>query len=520
MKQWSKRLLALLCVVCCLLSCGCGAAKDEDVVVDTADMTDLQKAVVVTAESFYLRGNRAQYDMSELNKVSMGDIGRRLVAVKAPEDYTVQNRGYTDCSGFVYDVYLNALGFKIIAGEAWTKTYADSAPNRVLKVFPKPDSWSEEELKAKEKEFRDTLQAGDIIVYRYAGNTSGHTLLYVGNGMVIHSSGSSYSYNEQKENFEEDGTYRYSSIDFLFDDPTSRSYLFSKHVYAILRPLDAFTGEIPAQTQARMNTMRGIVAEKLSSHPVGKTANVGENITFTFHIENKSNVKRTVTVTDFVPENAVLVSGPAAVEGDMLAWTVSIPPEGEESVSYTVKVTGEAGSLVKGDAEVDGVIVECPAIVVGNTLTQDQQKEILAQAAVTTELTGLARVNAIYTAAVGKAAFADVTEETMKETLFEQWGMDWALNREGALFYMVAPHLYGGRSVAEQDPGSDDAKQRVRMIGTEQLVIGDVIYADDAYYLYTGEAFLDMATSESKDLTFADTLIACDCFAVLRPSLA
>jgi predicted small lipoprotein YifL len=72
------------------------------VVANTEGMTDLQKAIVVTAESYYLRGKYAQYDQYDLTKKSSAgieNVNRRLVGVKAPEDYTAQNYGYTDCSG-------------------------------------------------------------------------------------------------------------------------------------------------------------------------------------------------------------------------------------------------------------------------------------------------------------------------------------------------------------------------------------------------------------------------------------
>lgn len=519
----AKRCLAgLVCILFCLTLWGCGGEKDTDgkQLLNTEGMTDAQKAVVITAESFWLRGNRGQYDMSSMNKVGVGSVSRRITKYKAPEDYTVQNRGYTDCSGFAFDVYLNALGVEIIAGSPYTKTYAETMPNRVLREKPNSsgfDQMSEEELKKKEKEFRDTLQPGDIIVYRYTGDTGGHTLVYVGNGMVIHSSGSSYNYDQKKENFEEQGTYLYDSIDMFFNDPESRRYLFNKHIYAIVRPLNAFNGEIPEATVTRMNNMRGIVAEKLATRTYGQTVNVGEEITFTFHLENHNKTKKTLNVTDTVPANTTYVSGAQTVTDNQLSWTVDVPANGTADVSYTVKVTGNGA--VKGTGAVDGIAVECPAIKVGNTLDAQERQSIATQAAAASQLSGLERINEIYTKALGKAALEKVTIQEMNAKIFEDWAGDFALYREGELFNLVAPHLYGGRRVAEQEVPSENSNARTRMLTKELMIVGDIILTHEGWYLFTGEGILNAQTGENLPLSWLEPLLTYETFAILRPSL-
>ena len=176
--------------------------------INTDNMTDLQKAVVLTAESYYLRGKYAQYDMSVMSAAkdtaNFSNIGRRTTGLRAPEDYTSQFTGFTDCSGFVYDVYFFGLGMPIIdSNNRTTKAYCESTTHTILSETPMASGFymmSAAELAAKEKAFTDTLQPGDIIVYRYGDDSGGHAMLYVGGGRILHSGGSSYDYKSSTEN--------------------------------------------------------------------------------------------------------------------------------------------------------------------------------------------------------------------------------------------------------------------------------------------------------------------------------
>ena len=116
----------IICLLFTLVACGKTPADptvpptepstaplpEQQVLINTEGMTDLQKAVVITAESYYLRGRYMQYSQ-----------GRRTPGVKTPEDYTSQYAGYTDCSAFVHDVYRFALGVDISGGSPLTENY-------------------------------------------------------------------------------------------------------------------------------------------------------------------------------------------------------------------------------------------------------------------------------------------------------------------------------------------------------------------------------------------------------------
>ena len=98
----------------------------QQAVVNTEGMTDLQKAIVVTAESFYLRGGYAQYDQYSMTTGIGTEVDRRTYGILNPEDYTAQFISYTDCSSFVYDVYKSALGMSISSSFPFTKTFCSS----------------------------------------------------------------------------------------------------------------------------------------------------------------------------------------------------------------------------------------------------------------------------------------------------------------------------------------------------------------------------------------------------------
>lgn len=529
--------IALVCVVCltlCLFG-GCDKVEDiateDNVMVNTEGMTNEQKAIVITAESYYLRGARAQYDQKAFTKSTSRHINRRTTGLLKPEDYTTQAFSYHDCSSFVFDVYWNALGFDFSEGPSKrnTKSFIDNQYS-VLKEYPEEQfgSLSEAEIEQKKQEFRDALQPGDIIVYRKRGNGAGHAMLYIGEDKMFHSSGGDYTGISDKH--ETAGTYLYDSVeDKLLTDGATR-YLMKVHSYTILRPLDAFDGEIPADTVSRIGAMRGIMAEKLASRTYGQTANLGEEITFTFHIENFSEGEKTLTITDTVPELTTYVSGADTVEGNTLKWTVTLAAGENKDVSYKVKVTDDKtalGKTIQSESKIEDVAVNCREITIGNTLTADQQ-QAFAQA-FTAKLgegmVGLELFNAAYSEALGYEPFAGETVETINGKVFTQWGdVDKDIDESLPYASLVAPRLYGGMFVVEQVAEDEDIyvsnAYRTRLLEEQLLVIGDIITADNEAYVYTGDGLVDLISGSAYPIETVEMFGGYYSFAVLRPSLA
>ena len=536
MKLFRKTLSIFLLLALVFSLVACGKTPDaipqieQEVLVDTTGMTDLQKAVVITAESYFLRGARAQYDQYNLTSKSSGgiqNVGRRLTGVKAPEDYTTQNNGYTDCSGFVYDLYLFALGMPITTGERNTKAFCTSSPHTILCEYPEKDNFSqltEEELAAKEKAFTETLQPGDIIVYRNAGNSSGHAMVYVGNGMMIHSTGSTYDFSAAKDKYESSGTYRYESIESTLLAKGNRRYLFNKYIYIIMRPLNQFADEIPYETQQRMNLMRGMIAEKLSSHTYGQTASPGDTIHYTIKIKNNSSVDKTLTITDTLSEYTTYVSGADNESKGVLTWTVTVPVGETVEIPYSVKVKDSAplGEYIVSSTDVSGVSVNCQRFKIAKTLSEDEQSAIADKLEELKDsgLSPIEMVNAVYEQTTGKAVFTQDTTDAIWEELVTLKTRDYILNTEGALYTMIAPSLYGGRNLCELSATTLMAQERTRLLIASLLVPGDIVLADDNLYLYTGDVMM-LTDSEpiSVGATALTAMLANKKFVVLRPSM-
>lgn len=500
-------------------------AVEQTVVVNTEGMTDLQKAVVITAESYYLRGAYAQYDMGTLVSADgLGKVERRITGIKNPEDYTRQHTGYIDCSGFVCDVYTFALGMRISSGTPWTKSLTTSS-HVILKEKPSTTGFAdmtEAELAAKEKTFVDTLQPGDIIVYRYAGEDAGHAMLYVGNGMMIHSSGKSFDHTNKKENYEEAGTFLYEPIANSLLKKGDRRYLFDKSIYVILRPLNKFTKEIPETTQTRMELMRGVMAEKYSSHTYGQNVAPGNEITFTFYLKNHSNVDKTLTITDTLSEHTTYVSGAEVVDGNNLRWTVSLPAGGEKEISYTVKVKADAaaGNAIKSSSTVCGIKVNCPDIQIGNTLTQEQSAAVSAAFnQLKDSKSGISLINAIYQQACGKAVFTESSVTEIWSAVSLPYAAHYGLSPNAAYASIYAPNLYGGRLMVENYSASASVNMRTRMVKAELLINGDVILAGGKAYLFIDGGLWDLQTMALAEENRLETLITEDRFVVFRPSL-
>lgn len=511
--------------------------------VNTAGMTDLQKALVITAESFYLRGNRAQYDMGTLSNVSTHPE-RRLVKEKSPEDYTVQNIGYTDCSGFAYDIFWKALDMMITPlSDAWTKPYAQNTEHLVLKRSPELEAENfdtPEEIEAHKKEILDTLQPGDLIVYRCAGDSAGHVMLYAGNGMMFHASGASYNREEKKENYEAEGTYLYDSVpESLLDNPEDKRYLFKQHAYVILRPLNNFAGEIPEKTLTRMDKMRGIVAEKIASHTMGQTANPGEELIFTFIISNYDKVDKTLMIQDVLPKNTIYVSGAEKVEGETLSWNAYVPAGKTVTFSYTLQIKNDPaliGETVVSNSNIEGIAVNCPSIHIKKTLTKAQQQDLISAVSSQkdSQLRDLELADVIYKKAFGKSILEGYTSADVLNGVFadaeaklgEKYANAVVLNKSGAFADMLVPNSYGGYRVVEEFCQGEDAKNRIRMITADKLIVGDIIVCNDAQeisaeaYLFTGDGVLNLSNMEELPLEFLDKMMGYRHFAVIRPSMS
>ena len=517
--------------------------------VDTAGMTDLQKAVVLTAENYYLRGNRIQYEDTRINATKSRDQWRWGAPMKNTlESYTSQNNRYSNCAAWTHETYWNALDLDI--KQYQTAALVDITDARAIFNKSKADGAFDTVAKRMElaRQVKEMLQPGDLVVYTRDTGT-GHVMMYVGNDMMIHCTGSSYSWTNKKEYFETTGAIRYESCLRWFEEGHN-SYLFDKQTTAIIRPLNTYEGTIPQKTLERMENMRGVVAEKLASVEPNVTVNLGDEITYTIKLSNYSDVDKTFDITDTVPEYTTYVSGAQNVDGDNLSWNVTVPAGKVINVSYTVKVSEDASALGKtvygAEGKVGSISVTCHKIHINKTLTEEEQNSIIqaAESLKTSELRDIALADAIYKEAMGSSALEGATASDVLEGVFKNfvgssaWPSRWQKpeTTSNTFLKMLAPNLYGGRQVIDENYTNEKGLSRTRLVVKENLVIGDIIvtnnptteiYTTTEYtfqpvtYMFLGDKLLNMSTMEEVVLE-AHTLEPLMCekhFCIIRPSI-
>ncbi len=504
------------------------------------EMTEEQQAVVAVAQSYLLRGDKLQYV-----SFTKGAVGKYYIGVNSPENHTSDNYGPIQCAGFCYDVYREAFGWDIQTGSTKlisTSSFFDYSKKlgiqKYLMFCDTAASYTEEQKEEITNEILELLEPGDILVVRRDG--ASHAMLYVGNENIIHADGASYNAETKTENYE--ATVRQRRFRDYFCTEGACGYLFGSDVgkrvekFVVVRPLDIFDGEIPESTKNRMKNLRGIMAQKLSSHNISLTADVGEEITYTFELYNQNDEEVTLAVSDVIPEKSEYISGADKVDGDTLSWQVTIPANTRKKVSYVVKVAADAQKGDKIGSQsglVGGVPVNCPPVTVNNTLSQDELaklKSVIDQYQPKAGENGFAIVNDIYKQAFGWKTVFDHTDFNAvydgKNGLYEKVLKGVNLRSDTKYSQMVAPALSGGYGTTEGRKGNPV----VMPAKEQQFVVGDVLICkmsdtEQHLYLYAGDGVLydlmngfarDERTVQGRMEYFLRTTFG---YSVLRPSL-
>lgn len=513
------------------------------------ELNEKQAALIATATAYWLRGQRLQYaDTRFTTGGSNYDSEFRWQStVNTPEDCTQTDWGYTNCAAFTYEVYYQTFGYKLPDNMYTTANLAKYASSNGMEVFAynraKGSTQTETEKQQVMEEFFSTLQPGDIICIRRENN-SGHALLYIGNGEILHSGGGTYTYTGSYGVESYEASVRRVRVENYFFNP---AYSTGGDVFAvatklqIVRPLNVLTSPINENTQNRLDNLDGIVAEKISSHVRAQTADKGETITFTYALHNINSEDVTLKIKETLPSQLEYISG-GTREGNQLSWIVSVPAHGRASVSYTAKVkdTVAYGTKIQStESYVGGVRVKCEPITVGKKLTAVQQSALIdafnKAKAEGTSLTGLALVNELYKQATGVEnvfASTDFATVTRGENGCFKFYMTYSnksiyqLNPAGSYAKLLVPSLYGGYRLW----ASEFANDRTRLARVQDLQIGDVLLGKtssaELVMLYLGEdiGFINMGTLNADTVTTAarlERLLAYgNYYAIMRPMQA
>ena len=471
--------------------------------------SDKELAAVAVAEAFLMRGMRYQYDDTHFID---GGTWRWEIRNYEPEDATLQNWHYSNCAAFALDCLRFAINYR--TNHYWTYHLARFKKFVTFSYEPTGNE-TEAEKNNVEKQFMDSLRPGDIIVIRRK-NQTGHAMLYIGCGDILHSSGGNYNYEKGLETYEP--TVRFMRVIDLFrEESYPTSYVFTKlEKIVVLRPAILKTTAVTENTRARMENLDGLVAEKFSSHNIGKTINIGDEIAYTVAIFNTNKEKKTVDVVFEVPENTTHLSG-------ALKQTVTV--ESEERVKLEFKFRVDCGDKISGSGTtVGGVNVQTNDVKVARTLTLEEQQKLKGLIDNIQILDGseLEKANTIYQEVLGKTISDETELGKIKKNFFSLSGTNLTLKKMGTFAKAVVPTMFGGRNVKSP---LFEAK-RVRLLKKEHFIIGDLVFVGDndelKLYIWSGENLIDLSTNErvaELDKFLEGILTVDEFFVVLRPSM-
>ena len=495
------------------------------------------EAVVAVAESYLARGKNLQYATERLLDKSIDDkITYRLIAGEySPEDASSQFTTYTHCAAFTYDVYKEALGIEM-NGFGVSKLMSFTDMHAFTYYIKGTES---RELKDSIlNQFKNSIQVGDILTCQYSDSSGGHAMLYVGDGWLIHSTwlswegGGAFNFAENKDRIEPNGTVERRALETIFQED-NYFYFWNQKCWALVRPMikhpDALVTE---ETKNRMNNLLDVYVEKTSTHPGGKCADLGEEITYKFLLRNDGNLDKTLEILDCVPDGTEFVRGDMKVDGKKLNQTVTVKAGESKKISYTVKVENNKSLYDKGfvwydKATVGGVTVAGRPVYIGKHLTADQEK--LLQNAILNnkhDSKSLVLAEDLYkdigmelTLVNASTVLGNCFTESLEHSGYYE------INTDGSLTEMYVASLYGGQRVLN----CDEMLYRTRGINTDELYVGDIIvsqrgntrwnhmYAGDGKLFYLGTAKM-YDQSETVDTLLA--MIAKDEYIVLRPAAA
>ena len=428
------------------LSVGC-VPTDFTVTVEWESVTtrlDLENAVAETAWAYYHKHGQFQYDDATLNKSFSRKYGgaTRMTSFSVPEDGTSDTDAFTVCTGYVFDLYHEALGYDLLdAGDfamittsyLWA-TANKYAPETVLARWAKDITNGGDSIIADrdirrseygilEEELYDmadirdimgkngeNLHPGDVVV------SNGHAMMYVGNGYILHCWGSKYDMTAETDNYEEKGSIALETVkDYWLTEGTTSYSAFDSNpgpYFMLMRPINALVtddgdedlsndlinekGKYPtAQAKSRI-TYPGLSIDRTLGCTLYGSASEGENVTVKLVLKNNSDEEKYVKakagktadyaglpVTERIPDGCTIVensiTGGGIFSDGVIRWSVDIPAGGEMTLSYSVKIDAPRGSTVTfGGGKVADIPSNSLTVSVGGAKLSDAAQKKFA----------------------------------------------------------------------------------------------------------------------------------------------
>lgn len=513
-----------------------------------------QDAVVEVAYAYHRQGTQIQYDQKQ---------DRRNIN-PSPEEATAQDGLVLDCSSYVNAVYYEAFGVNVLPYTTESKppktanyaSYAKSNPSNadVVGYWETKDYTTKTAQSNLLNNLRAQLQPGDVLNYRRgetSSTSSGHAMIYVGNDVWLHCTGSDYQYNSDNPSQSVDGASGMEkavgailteSSDSMFKPgSTSSKYLFYEggtstiQNFCILRPI-ARVLTPTAKTTARMSA-RGLDIEKSVSVGEFNAIYLGQQVTYKIAISNTTSSSVTnVSVNDVLPAGATLVSASKFTNiGTLLTWSGIVPANTSVELSYTVQFASKTASVVNSSlAMVNGM----PINAVVNTISgyTEAQMQSVANVAKGYASQGKVYSNAVamvvdaYKTALGRDLGYTKVSTPLNEVL-DTTNNTFKTDTDAA--QMLVPTLYGGLTIKA---GYKTDNARARIVVATSLAVGDVILASynggnsAVAYMYVGDnTLVEINSTEDvcKTVTISTnrysnvlvSLVAYQKYVVLRPSM-
>lgn len=502
----------------------------------------MEEAIYATAHAYYEKGELVQYDQTWTSRQN-NDFTMRAARwnISATAEFaTSQNTLYTDCSKFQNCIYYNTFGYRLPAVS--TENMLDYPELQVFYYEPTGNETDEEE-KAICDALVDMLQVGDLISYRQPNDSNGHIMMYVGDNMLIHASGSGagggdYNYSDNEANgkvaktdtVEPTGTVLLNDTKMLTTYTESR-YLLSQLKFGVLRPMMNLTEkDITQDAYCRAAFMQGIVSEITSDYPTGNTVEPDKVITYTVSFQNIDSVVRSVHVDIESAEYTELLT-----DADTFDLEIESGETGTIEIQVKVKEDTPLGTIIDGPiVKANGMTVEA----IGHEVNKNLEASVSSMFAtlnykVDEVKSDFTMVQYAYEKVTGaKLPFHSVQE--MMWTLFEYDDYNniaLSLRMDGITRQMLVEDHYGGLAVKNcgDEPGS-----RVSYMTGANLYPGDILLVSED--LTVEHTYLYLCTASYNLLQWApeyggatllrtgymapvmEALLGQQAYALLRPS--
>ncbi len=238
------------------------------------------------------------------------------------------------------------------------------------------------------------LRRGDLLV------DEGHVVIYVGNGIVLDCWGLKYNTQDGTDIVETSSSSAvYGRIASVTNELAGATCCFS-----VVRPLEFYAQdfdgnmdndivkyngemiEVPTSTKSRIKFPAMDINRTVDATPYG-TVSKGDTLTYKVVITNNTNERyysqhsslstgtnrayENLKVTEAIPAGTEFVSanGEYQLNNGVLTWMIDVPAQSSVEISYTVKATGDVGSIITNDS---GYVDDIPSNSISNLIGKNK----------------------------------------------------------------------------------------------------------------------------------------------------